>query len=90
MGNVEKRIPHTFISQDLYGFIDLLAIRDPDGLMGIQATSYNNASSRMKKIREHENFQLVSKFMILQVWGWRQVKGEWVCRVVDMRHEDNE
>jgi hypothetical protein len=39
--------------QDLYGVIDLIAIRDGNvGVLGVQATSDSNRSARIQKIKE--------------------------------------
>lgn len=48
---VERRIPHTNITRDLFGFIDIVAIEvGAKGLLGVQTTSMAHRSSRVKKV----------------------------------------
>lgn len=80
---VEKRNPATKTLNDLYGFIDVLAVRDGETL-GVQATSYSNVSKRVNKIADHENVDAVRKAgWRIEVWGWHKVGSRWQCRVVD-------
>lgn len=69
---------------DLFGFIDLLCIGDGE-VVGVQTTSGNNVSARVKKIAEHENVAAVRKAGIrILVHGWRRnAKGRYVMREVD-------
>ena len=50
---VEKWNPHAKIRQDLFGFIDILAIFD-DMTVGIQTTSGSGHSARLKKIMDSD------------------------------------
>lgn len=72
--------------RDLWGFADILAIRK-DGILAVQATSYSNISSRVKKISLAEDVDAVREAGIrIEVWGWHQPKGkwtEWKLRIVD-------
>ncbi len=82
---VEKWNPYAKIRQDLFGVIDIVAIT-PEGIMGIQATSAGNHSSRVKKILE----EVMARAWLdagakLQVWSWgkRGARGErkkWTLR----------
>lgn len=47
---VEHWNPYSHTRQDLFGFIDILAIK-PNVILGVQATSTSNLSARVKKIR---------------------------------------
>ncbi|MHC9085362.1 hypothetical protein ACYX7E_10020 [Luteimonas sp. RIT-PG2_3] len=68
---------------DLYGFIDILAIKGSETL-AVQATSYSNVSSRVNKIADHENVGRVREAgWRIEVWGWHKVGNRWQCRVVD-------
>ncbi len=81
---VEKWNPHARIRQDLYGFIDLLAIRENE-VLGVQSTSDSNLSARVNKITEHENVARVRKAGIrIVAHGWRKKDNRWVCREVDL------
>jgi hypothetical protein len=81
---VEKWIPGANIRKDLFGFIDVMAIKDGETL-AVQATSYPNVSARVKKISDHENIGSVRDAnWKIEVWGWRKVKNRWQVRVVDV------
>lgn len=82
---VEKWNAHARIRQDLWGFVDLLAIKEGETL-GVQTTSRSNMSSRAKKIAEHENVGPVRKAgWRLEVHGWaRDTKGRWAVKVQDV------
>ena len=81
---VEKWIPGANIRKDLWGFVDILAIRD-DEILAAQATSYSNVSSRVNKITDHENLPAVRLANIqIQVWGWRKLDNRWAARIVDI------
>ena len=82
---VEHWNPFARIRQDLFGFIDLLALKGTETL-AVQTTSASNMSARVKKIGEHE---LVGKVREagwkIVVHGWRKdSKGKWVLREVDV------
>ncbi len=81
---VEKWNAHAKIRQDLFGFVDLIAIREGETL-GVQTTSYSNVSARINKIAEHENVGMVRKAgWRIVVHGWHKVKNRWVVREVDI------
>ena len=82
---VEKWNPHSRTRLDLFGFVDILALRDGETL-AVQATSRSNVSSRVNKIAEHENVAAVRKAgWRLQVWGWsKNSAGRWDVRIVDL------
>ena len=75
----ERWNPFAKIRQDLFGFVDLIAIRN-GATLAIQSTSASNLSSRRKKIESHENLQVVQAAgwnVILH--GWRKnSKNKWV------------
>lgn len=79
----EKWIPGANIRKDLFGFIDLVALKDGQTL-GVQATSYSNISARVKKIESAELLSAVRKAS-WQVWviGWRKQNNRWVHKIVD-------
>jgi len=79
----EKWIPGANIRKDLWGFIDVLAIRGKE-ILGVQATSYTNTSTRVKKIEDSDNVAAVREAGIgIHVHGWRKVKHRWQVRIVD-------
>ena len=85
MAIVERWNPFAKIRQDLFGFVDLLAIRQGETL-AVQTTSGSNVSARVKKITEHENLPVVRKAnWLVHVHGWRKdAKGKWQLRVIDI------
>jgi len=82
---VEKYNPHARIRQDLFGFIDILALRDGETL-AVQATSGSNVAARVAKIAESETAPIVRKAgWRIEVWGWRKnAAGKHVLRVEDV------
>lgn len=74
---VERWNPHARIRQDLFGFIDLLAIRGNETL-AVQTTSATNAAARLNKIVAHENARAVLRAgWRIEVHGWKKVRGKW-------------
>lgn len=47
---VERYNPHARRRVDLYGWIDIVALDGKPGVLGVQATSASNLSSRVQKI----------------------------------------
>ena len=84
MAITEKWNPHVRIRQDLFGFIDLLAIRKGETL-AVQTTS-TGVSSRIKKIMESDYLPKVRDAgWRIVVHGWRKnSKGRYVLRVEDI------
>lgn len=71
---------------DLWGFVDVLAIR-PGEVLAVQTTSSDNVSARVRKIAEHPNVAAVREAGIaIHVHGWRkdEKKRRWVLRTVDV------
>jgi hypothetical protein len=87
----ERVIPGTHIKKDLYGFIDLIAIKGT-AIIAVQVTSWDNMGERKKKIFESENLQrvLVTKMNVL-VLGWRKKPGTrfWEYKVYQILGKDN-
>jgi hypothetical protein len=81
---VEKWNPHAKIRQDLFGFLDLLCVKDSDdrrGVVGVQTTSASNMASRRKKIREHINYLAVEGAGIrIELHGWEKKGRFWECK----------
>lgn len=48
---VERRIPHTFTTRDLFGCIDIVAIKPGQlGVLGVQVTSAAHLADRTRKV----------------------------------------
>ena len=73
------------IRQDLFGFIDLLALKGKETL-AVQTTTATNMSARVKKIGDHENVGPVRDAgWSIHVHGWFQDdKKKWHCKVKDI------
>ena len=83
VGVVEHWNAFARIRQDLFGFIDIVALRGEETL-AVQTTSYSNVSSRVHKIADHENTPFVRKAgWSIHVHGWHKVGNRWQCREVD-------
>lgn len=70
---VEKWNAFTKQRQDLFGFADILALKEGQTPLLVQTTSGGGVSSRIKKILEHENYPLVSSIFDVHVHGWRKI-----------------
>lgn len=80
---VEKWNHHTKTRLDLYNIGDVLAIRGTETLL-VQATSYSNVSSRVKKIAESEHIAAIREAgWRVECWGWHKVGRFWAARIVD-------
>lgn len=82
---VERWIPGANIRRDLFGFIDVLGIRNNE-VLGVQTTSDSHVAERIKKISESDNLAAVRKAGIaIHVHGWRKAaNGRWTLREVDV------
>lgn len=79
---VERWNPHARIRQDLFGIVDILAIREGETL-AVQATSGSNVSSRIAKIGESDaTADIRAAGWRFEGHGWRKTSnGRWACRV---------
>jgi hypothetical protein len=82
---VERWNPHARIRQDLFGCIDILAIRDGETL-AVQTTSASHVSHRVRKIADSEAIADIRRAgWRVEVHGWRKgSNGRWQCRTVDV------
>lgn len=76
---VERWNQYARIRQDLFGFIDLIAIHPGRGVLGVQATSDSNFTARCKKSEAADVFktwlQSGARFAVV---GWKKEKnGRW-------------
>lgn len=77
------------IRQDLFGFVDVLAVGGEHGTLGVQCTSDSNVAARVRKIKESPILPvLLEADWKIEVWGWKKKAGKYVCRVVpvDLQH----
>ena len=81
---VERYNFFTKRKNDFAGFLDLLCLR-PGQVMGVQTTSLANISSRVKKIMEHENLEVVLAAGIkIEVHGWVKKNNRWQVKIVEI------
>ena len=87
---VEKWNPHAMIRQDLFGFADLLAVKN-DEILLVQTTSGDNVAARVDKIRSNHlaAMWLSSPNRKVTVHGWRKIgprwkQKTWQCREVEI------
>jgi hypothetical protein len=80
---VEKWNPHARIRQDLFGFIDILALRGEETI-AVQSTSWANVSSRARKIAESPLVGAVRDA------GWRIIIHGWRKNTKTNRYEMKE
>lgn len=86
---VEKWNPHAKIRQDLFGFIDLVAMRYGE-LLAVQATSTGNIQSRVQKSLESPNlYAWLLTGARFECWGWakrgdRGKRKVWTCKRVEL------
>jgi hypothetical protein len=80
---VEHWNPHARVRNDLFGVIDVLALKGAETL-AVQATSDSNVSARVRKIAESEHIAAIREAgWSIFVFGWRKDGTRWVCRKVD-------
>jgi len=77
--------PWSKTRQDLFGFIDILALKKNETL-AIQTTTATNLNARVKKISNHENVGAVRDAgWTIYVHGWFQDdKRKWHCKQKDI------
>lgn len=79
-GVVERWNSHAKLRQDLFGFVDLVAVRaDLPGTLFIQATTRGHINDRLEKMRAIPALRtvLLAPGNRVQVWGWFKRKGKW-------------
>lgn len=90
---VERWNPFAKVRQDMFGFIDLVAMSPSRGILAVQTTSGGNVSARVEKIRQEPRAALwLASGGRIQVHGWRKVgaKGTrktWECRILEIANE---
>ena len=80
---VEHWNPHARVRNDLFGCIDVVALKGAETL-AVQATSDSNVSARVRKIAESEHIAAIREAgWTIVVHGWSKKGRNWVCRTVD-------
>ena len=83
---VERYNAFTKRKNDFAGFIDILCLGNGE-IVGVQTTSRGHISTRLKKIREHENLPMVlDSGMRVVVQGWQKNKSNrWEVKEVEVK-----
>lgn len=85
---VEHWNPFAKIRQDLFGFIDLLAIKKGE-ILGVQVTSGEHHSNRATKSKNHKNYPLwVASGGRFEVWSFKLGGARGKRKVWTLRRED--
>jgi hypothetical protein len=67
---VERRLPRCFITRDLFGCIDVVAVR-PGEVLGVQCTSASHLAARLRKARAAPGLRAwLAAGAHFEVWGW--------------------
>jgi len=69
------------IRQDLFGFADIIAIREGLPPILVQCTTTSNMSARVAKIEANPIAPIWGSFGRIEVWGWKKVKGKWEVKM---------
>ena len=92
---VEKRIPHTFISKDMFGFADIVYLTSAS-IVALQVTTNtggHHAKHKDKIIAEPRALAWLQAGGIVELWSYAKqgARGEakvWVCRKESIVAED--
>jgi hypothetical protein len=70
---VERWNPFAKVRQDMFGFIDIVAVCPHRGIIGIQTTSFANTNARIEKIKaEPRSQKWLNAGGHIIVHGWRK------------------
>ena len=79
---VERWNPHARRRVDLFGCIDIVACVPGLGILGVQATSWDNVSGRLTKSRATPQLrQWLACGGVFEVWGWGKAPGRRTYRL---------
>jgi len=89
VGITEKWNQYARIRQDLFGWLDMVAVHPEKKILGVQTTTKSNMPARLEKARG--NAALVSWLLgggRLECHGWRKLKGHWVVSIQEISIQD--
>lgn len=89
---VEQWNPHAQIRQDLFGGVDVIAIKLGERPKAIQATTGAHVAARVAKLRQQEACEALCEAFSVEVWGWTKYKvavrrRHWRPRIVELSGE---
>ncbi len=77
---VEHWNPHVGIRQDLFGFIDIIAIK-PNKTLAVQTTTDRHVPDHVTKMAEAEHLEAVLEAgWDVVLHGWAKEKNRWVLK----------
>ena len=87
----ERWNPHASIRQDLFGFIDLVAIRsDKPGVLAIQCCALCDVSKRRHKIASiAASSEWLAAGNRIEIWGWEKRAGKYMCKRVRIEKDES-
>lgn len=78
--------------KDLFGIVDILALHQEKGFLGIQVCAGSgDRAKHIKKIAKNHRIVSISWLSIggaLEIWSWRNLKAGWSCDVTVLKLED--
>lgn len=81
---VERWNPHSRTRHDLFGFVDIVAVKG-DETLAVQTTSGSNAAARVRKIADHPSLPAVREAgWRVEVHGWTRRGRLWAVRKIDI------
>ena len=89
-GVVERRVPNRWdITIDLFGCIDIVAMREGSGIVGIQATSGgNHAARRSKSLAEPRLRAWLASGGRFEIWSWSKAGARGARKLWTLRREE--
>lgn len=85
---VEKWIPGANIRRDMFGIIDIVAIKYLGETLGVQVCAYSGHAEHKKKILASPYTRLwLSADRRLEIHSWRKVKNRWHVRIEEITVE---
>jgi hypothetical protein len=87
---VERWLPHAKVRRDLFGCIDVVAVRRGEsGVLAVQATTLEHVAARLAKAKGRPELRTwLAAGNRFQVHGWYRRNGKWDVKIVALRSED--
>jgi hypothetical protein len=84
--------PRGGVRRDLFYIADVIAIHPRERIvLLVQATSVDNISARVSKIRHRpEAVKLLAAGIRVEVWGWTKRAGKWQPKIVSIQPDSLE
>jgi hypothetical protein len=84
---VERWIPQAGKRVDLFGCIDVIAVKPGEPVLGVQATTLDHVAHRLAKARALPQLAAWLAVANFQVWGWGRRGKTWAIKRVEVRAE---